>query len=64
MTFKLSTKSTAQFVDLTSSRNVFIIGVSIYFGVVVPMWTSKIVNDPEAAVSLTGISWFEYSILL
>jgi len=52
--------SNLRFVDLTSSRNVFIIGVSIYFGVVVPMWTSKIVNDPEAAKAIqTGNDEFD-----
>ncbi|XP_063682846.1 solute carrier family 23 member 1-like isoform X2 [Bolinopsis microptera] len=39
--------SNLQFVDLTSSRNVFIIGVSLYIGLVVPMWAEKVMADDE-----------------
>ena len=38
---------TFQFVDLTSSRNVFIIGVSMYTGLVVPLWAGPILSDPD-----------------
>ena len=44
-----------QFVDLTSSRNVFIIGVSMYMGLVVPMWAERTLRDPVAVVSTTKI---------
>lgn len=45
--------SNLQFVDLTSSRNVFIIGVSLYIGLVVPLWSGPVLADPiqKAAIS-------------
>ena len=46
-----------QFVDLTSSRNIFVLGISVYMGIVVPMWSGKILGDPETAVSLKSESW-------
>lgn len=52
--------SNLRFVDLTSSRNVFIIGVSIFFGVVIPIWSSKTYADPELkAEILTGNAEFD-----
>ncbi|KAL5254267.1 hypothetical protein ACHWQZ_G013898 [Mnemiopsis leidyi] len=49
-----------QFVDLTSSRNVFIIGVSLYIGLVVPMWSKKVLADPETAKAIqTGNEEFD-----
>ena len=35
--------SNLQFVDLNSSRNIFIVGVSIFFGISFPIWMAK--ND-------------------
>ncbi|KAL5246675.1 hypothetical protein ACHWQZ_G018778 [Mnemiopsis leidyi] len=48
--------SNLRFIDLTCSRNVFIVGISIYFGVVVPMW----ISDPSSAAAIaTGNSEFD-----
>ena len=33
--------SALQFVDLSSMRNLFVLGVSIFFGLVVPDWTKN-----------------------
>ena len=50
----ITTLSILQLVDLTSSRNVFIIGVSLYIGLVVPMWSEKVLasDDPAVRVSV------------
>ena len=56
MTHDLMTSCFFQFVDLTSSRNIFVLGISVYMGIVVPMWSGKILGDPETAVSLKSES--------
>ena len=45
--------SNLQFVDLNSSRNLFVFGFALFFGISIPTWISK---HPEAIA--TGQSWF------
>lgn len=52
--------SNLRYVDLTSSRNIFVLGISVYMGIVVPMWSGKILDDPEAAKAVkTGNKEFD-----
>eukprot|EP00116_Pleurobrachia_bachei_P002064 sb/3462326/ len=50
--------SNLQFVDLTSSRNIFIIGLSLYLGLAVPSWTNDELSKAENALQ-TGNSEFD-----
>ena len=60
--------SNLQFVDMNSSRNIFILGVSIFFGLSFPMWlksnnnTINTGNISFATLSLIG--WREFILLL
>lgn len=51
--------SNLQFVDLNSSRNLFILGFSLVFGLALPHWLSQKQNENVIQTGLLQIlSWF------
>ena len=51
--------SNLQFVDLNSSRNLFILGFSVVFGMALPYWLSKPENK---GIINTGNYWSKISL--
>ncbi|XP_063682266.1 solute carrier family 23 member 1-like [Bolinopsis microptera] len=52
--------SNLRFVDMTSSRNIFVLGISLYMGIVIPMWSGQIMDDPEKVKAIkTGNKEFD-----
>lgn len=50
--------SNLQFVDLNSSRNLFILGFSVVFGMALPYWLSK----PENKGIINTGNWLKISL--
>lgn len=49
--------SNLQFVDLNSVRNLFIIGFSLFFGLVIPKWIKKntdVIDTGNSALKVSG----------